>query len=74
MGPDESFEENAVRELEEEMGIVLGSALAPQPLEGLFDFWYEDKRIQTWGRLFKVWGIYNVIHERNCDPQGVHER
>ena len=54
MGPDETFEENAARELEEEMGIEIGSDLAPQPIEALFDFWYEDDRIRNWGRLFKV--------------------
>ena len=54
MGPDEAFEENAARELAEEMGIVTGSALAPQPPEPLFDFWFEDATIRNWGRLFKV--------------------
>ena len=54
MGPDETFEENAARELAEEMGIVAGSALAPQPPEPLFDFWFEDATIRNWGRLFKV--------------------
>ena len=54
MGPDETFEENAARELAEEMGIVTGSALAPQPPEPLFDFWFEDATIRNWGRLFKV--------------------
>ena len=54
MGPDETFEENAARELAEEMGIVAGSALVPQPPEPLFDFWYEDATIRNWGRLFKV--------------------
>lgn len=54
MGPDETFEENALRELEEEMGIVVGSNLAPKQLEPLFDFWFEDDRVQNWGRLMKV--------------------
>ena len=54
MGPGETFEENAARELAEEMGIVTGSALAPQPPEPLFDFWFEDATIRNWGRLFKV--------------------
>ena len=53
LGPAETFEENAVRELDEEMGIVIGSPLSPQ-LEGLFDFWFEDDRVRNWGRLFKV--------------------
>jgi len=54
MGPNESFEENGVRELDEEMGIVIGSVLSPWPPERLFDFWYEDERVRNWGRLLKV--------------------
>ena len=54
MGPNETFEENAVRELAEEMGIVVGSPLSPAPLEKLFDFWFEDERVRNWGRLMKV--------------------
>lgn len=54
MGPDETFEDNAVRELEEEMGIAIGSKLAPKALEPLFDFWFEDDRVRNWGRLMKV--------------------
>lgn len=54
MGPDETFEGNALRELEEEMGIVCGSTLAPQAPEPLFDFWYEDDKVRNWGRLVKV--------------------
>ena len=54
MGPDESFEGNAARELEEEMGIVVGSPLSPEPLEPLFDFWFENEVSRAWGRLFKV--------------------
>merc|ERR1719159_708441 len=54
MGPDETFEENAIRELEEEMGIVVGSALAPEPLVPLFDFWFEDGLVREWGQLLKL--------------------
>ena len=54
MGPDESFEINAIRELEEEMGIIVGSALSPKPVEPLFDFWFENDISRAWGRLFKV--------------------
>ena len=54
MGPDESFEGNAIRELEEEMGIIVGSALSPEPVEPLFDFWFENDISRAWGRLFKV--------------------
>ena len=54
MGAEESFEESGARELAEEMGIHVGSALAPAPIEPLFDFWFEDDRVANWGRLLKV--------------------
>jgi 8-oxo-dGTP pyrophosphatase MutT (NUDIX family) len=47
----ESYEDGAIRELEEEMGI------AGAPLKPLFDFWFEDKTIRVWGRAFLCrWG------------------
>ena len=42
----ESYEEGAVRELEEELGI------RGTPLTELFDFYYEDELIRLWGRAF----------------------
>jgi 8-oxo-dGTP pyrophosphatase MutT (NUDIX family) len=42
----ESYEEGAVRELEEELGI------RETPLTSLFDFYYEDEYIRLWGRAF----------------------
>ena len=42
----ESYEEGAVRELEEELGI------RETPLTELFDFYYEDEHIRLWGRAF----------------------
>ena len=50
MGPDETFEANGARELGEEMGIAATAA----DLEPLFDFWFEDDRVRTWGRLLKL--------------------
>ncbi|CAL5221884.1 g4147 [Coccomyxa viridis] len=47
VGYGESYEDNAVRELEEEMGIT-GACL-----ETLFDFWYSDNTCRLWGRLFR---------------------
>ena len=46
-GVGESYEDNAVRELEEEMGIT------GVPLETLFDFFYGDSTCRLWGRLFR---------------------
>lgn len=43
----ESYEESAVRELAEEMGIT-GVPLAPQ-----FDFWFEEGNSRVWGRAFR---------------------
>jgi len=42
----ESYEQGAVRELEEELGI------RETPLTSLFDFSYEDEYIRLWGRAF----------------------
>ncbi len=46
-GFGESYEDNAMRELEEEMGIT-GAGL-----ETLFDFFYGDSTCRLWGRLFR---------------------
>jgi len=43
---DESYEEGAVRELAEEMGI------RDVPLINLFDFYFDDERSRVWGRAF----------------------
>ena len=42
----ESYEEGALRELEEELGI------RETPLISLFDFYHEDEHIRLWGRAF----------------------
>ena len=46
-GFEETYEDNAVRELEEEMGIKDAA------IEKLFDFWYGDETCRLWGRLFR---------------------
>ena len=43
---DESYEESALRELEEELGI------RNIPLKTLFDFYYEEPKSMVWGRAF----------------------
>lgn len=42
----ESYEQGAMRELEEELGI------RDTPLTSLFDFYYENEHIRLWGRAF----------------------
>lgn len=42
----ESYEESAIRELEEEMGI------RNVPLTRMFDFYFADERTQVWGGAF----------------------
>lgn len=42
----ESYEESALRELEEELGIK------GIPLKTLFDFYYEEANSSVWGRVF----------------------
>ncbi len=49
VGAGESYEENAVREVAEEMGVV-GAPLSPP----LFDFFFEDGVTRVWGRAFRV--------------------
>lgn len=48
MGAGESYEANAEREVDEEMG-VRGAPLAP-----LFDFYYADGVARVWGRAFRL--------------------
>jgi 8-oxo-dGTP pyrophosphatase MutT (NUDIX family) len=43
----ESYEENAVREVEEEMGF------RPQSLKRLFTFPYQDDRVRVWGEFYE---------------------
>jgi isopentenyldiphosphate isomerase len=43
---DETYEQGALRELEEEMGI------REVPLTQLFDFYFADHRTRVWGRAF----------------------
>ncbi|KAF1315544.1 putative nudix hydrolase yfcd, partial [Globisporangium splendens] len=44
---DESFEDNAAREAEEEMGVK------GVPLTYIGTFYYEDQRTRVWGGLFE---------------------
>src|SRR5260370_15904158 len=43
---NETYEDGALRELEEEMGVT------GELLESIFDFYFEDGRIRVWGRVF----------------------
>lgn len=53
----ESYEESAVRELEEEMEI------RDVPLTYLFDFYFEDEHARVWGRAF------SCIYDGKIVPQ-----
>jgi putative hydrolase of the HAD superfamily/pyrimidine and pyridine-specific 5'-nucleotidase len=53
VGYGESFRENAVRELAEEMGIFA----TEQNLHRLFSFPYQDSHVKVWGDLYEV--FYN---------------
>mmetsp|Transcript_44436 Transcript_44436/g.85003 ORF Transcript_44436/g.85003 Transcript_44436/m.85003 type:complete len:187 (+) Transcript_44436:144-704(+) len=46
VGAGESYEDNAIREIHEEMGVTGVS------LESLFDFYFEDTVSRLWGRAF----------------------
>ncbi|KAI2499264.1 haloacid dehalogenase-like hydrolase [Fragilaria crotonensis] len=51
VGFNETYRQNAVRELEEEMGIVA----TEDNLKRLFSFPYEDEQLRVWGDLFEVY-------------------
>jgi isopentenyldiphosphate isomerase len=51
VGADETYEENAARELQEEMGIPAATAACAP--EALFDFFYGDATTRVWGRAFR---------------------
>lgn len=53
MGYGETYRENAVRELKEEMGIDVDRENSPHSLERLFTFPYEDDRVRVWGDLYE---------------------
>lgn len=46
---DESYEQSAVRELAEELGVV------GTPLVSLFDHYFEDAQNRVWGRIFRCY-------------------
>ena len=48
VGAGESYEDNAAREVEEEMGV------AGAPLHPLFDFFFQDGVSRVWGRAFRA--------------------
>ena len=63
VGFDESYEENALREIEEEMGVK-----GDVKLKKHFDFLFEDKFSRVWGRLFST--TYNgpfVLQEEEVE-------
>jgi 8-oxo-dGTP pyrophosphatase MutT (NUDIX family) len=60
-GAGESYEDNAMRELEEEMGI------RDAKLKMHFDFFYEDAVSRLWGRLFSCCYDGDIV----LDPEEV---
>jgi pyrimidine 5'-nucleotidase len=60
----ESYDDNAIRELEEEMGIRATLLRGEEDdtlfdkdshfMQALFDFPYEDERVRCWGRMYEV--------------------
>jgi putative hydrolase of the HAD superfamily/pyrimidine and pyridine-specific 5'-nucleotidase len=53
VGFQESYHENASREIEEEMGIDV-SASSGNTMRKLFNFPFEDNRVRVWGGFFEV--------------------
>lgn len=63
VGFEESYDNNAIRELEEEMGIRASLLRGEEEtfsdnhlhvMQTLFDFPYEDERVRCWGRMYEV--------------------
>jgi pyrimidine 5'-nucleotidase len=52
VGWNETYRENAVRELEEELGIRVSSEECSATLERLFSFPYQDDRVRVWGDFY----------------------
>ena len=61
VGADESYEQNAEREIQEEMGI------SQVNLKPCFDFYHADEITRLWGRLFTC----TYDGEFTLDPQEV---
>lgn len=54
VGYGESYNENAEREIEEEMGIQVSREAISNSLERLFTFSYQDNRVKCWGDLYEA--------------------
>ena len=56
VGFGESYQENAIREIEEEMGIDVSPASAEKKnsIQSILQFSYEDDRVRVWGQLYEA--------------------
>lgn len=61
---NESYYDNVIRELHEEMGISVSSASSSSDngLQRLFTFPYEDKRVRVWGEFY-TYKYYGTIKD-----------
>ncbi len=78
VGYNESYEENAMREIEEEMKIKVVDSTQHSKTKGqnsitkLFTFPYQDEKVNVWGELFEV--VYKGrLSDIVCQPEEVSE-
>jgi pyrimidine 5'-nucleotidase len=64
VGHDESYLDNVIRELQEEMGITISSpnGESTDELQWLFTFPYEDERVRVWGEFY-VYKYYGSMKD-----------
>jgi len=68
----EDCDENAKREIQEEMGIDVSSPGSPHTLRKLFTFPYEDDRVRCWGYLYVV-QYSGELGDIQCQEEEVDE-
>lgn len=73
VGFGESYEENAIREIHEEMGIDVtdGNALGNR-IERLFTFDYQDDKVKVWGDFFEV-SYFGSLEDLTIQTEEVDE-
>ena len=72
VGLGEDSDENARREIQEEMGIDVSCPNSPHTIRKLFTFPYEDDRVRCWGYLFEV-QYSGELDDIRCQEEEVDE-
>ena len=75
VGQNESYRDNVIRELYEEIGIAISASpknTSGDELQRLFAFPYEDKRVRVWGELYS-YKYYGTLNELTLQQEEVEE-